>query len=233
MYNIITYDGVKHSFQNRFVGKSIFLFQLVVDFNPVGFGPVVFSNYFICICISLLLITGWNIYSNTYYEKSDFFVQLVDFSPVGFSPVIFWSSCRLVELSFVRENSFSVTHCNGLFTHFSQKKQKKIAWHLWQQIVHRIVWRFVWKIARVDGPLTGFFDMANSDWLQPPPKRAQKVFPPRPMYLLASNSTFSFSIYLGNDFWARFSFPVFKSSKRLARHKSRSTKARLPADSGG
>jgi hypothetical protein len=47
--------------------------------------------------------------------------------------------------------SFSVTHYNGLFTHFSQNK-KILAGHLWQQIVHRIVWGFVWKIARVDGP---------------------------------------------------------------------------------
>jgi hypothetical protein len=38
---------------------------------------------------------------------------------------------------------------------FQQKKQfkKSLARYHWQQIVHRIVWRFVRKIARVDGPL--------------------------------------------------------------------------------
>jgi hypothetical protein len=37
--------------------------------------------------------------------------------------------------------------------HISAKKnQKIIAVHLRQQIVHRIVWGFVWEIARVDGP---------------------------------------------------------------------------------
>jgi hypothetical protein len=33
------------------------------------------------------------------------------------------------------------------------KNKKKLAGHLWQQIVHQIVCRFVHKIAHVDGPL--------------------------------------------------------------------------------
>jgi hypothetical protein len=58
MYNCITSYGVKHSVQNRFVGKSDFWVQLVVDFNPVGFGPVVFSNYFI-FCMYMYNITTY------------------------------------------------------------------------------------------------------------------------------------------------------------------------------
>jgi hypothetical protein len=57
------------------------------------------------------------------------------------------SNRMLMSLS----HSFSVTNYNGLFTQFSQKKL--LDGHLWQQIVHRFVRGFVWKIARVDGPL--------------------------------------------------------------------------------
>jgi hypothetical protein len=39
--------------------------------------------------------------------------------------------------------------------HISAKKIKNyLAGHLWHQIVHQIVWGFVWEIARVDSPLT-------------------------------------------------------------------------------
>jgi hypothetical protein len=58
--------------------------------------------YFKCICIILLLIMGWNIYSKKHWEKSHCLVQLVDLSPVGFGPLVFWSSCCLVKLSFSR-----------------------------------------------------------------------------------------------------------------------------------
>jgi hypothetical protein len=38
-----------------------------------------------------------------------------------------------------------------VFTFLAKKIKKKLAVHLWQQIV----WGFVWKIARVDSPLAG------------------------------------------------------------------------------
>jgi hypothetical protein len=61
--------------------------------------------------------------------------------------------CAIHQETKKGSNSFSVTHYNSLFTHFSKQIKNYLAGQLWQQIVHQIVWGFVWEIARVDSPL--------------------------------------------------------------------------------
>jgi hypothetical protein len=39
------------------------------------------------------------------------------------------------------------------YTFRPKQKKNLLAGHLWQQIVHRIVWGLIWKIALVDCPL--------------------------------------------------------------------------------